>query len=125
VGGPGLISENQNPAPGGKIIATVNHFPVAADDFGYAPGLTISLPRITIFIAFRSISGNVLTNDSGLQDTPLTVTVIQKPRRGTATIDDSGAYTYKPMAGGSDSFVYRVCDADGDCATATVHTTVG
>ena len=45
---------------------------------------------------------------------------------GTLTINGDNTITYVPDAdfNGTDQFVYEVCDADGDCSTATVDLTI-
>jgi gliding motility-associated-like protein/uncharacterized repeat protein (TIGR01451 family) len=45
---------------------------------------------------------------------------------GTVTLNANGTYSYVPVTNffGSDSFVYQICDVDGDCSTATVNITV-
>src|SRR6185503_19789405 len=52
--------------------------------------------------------------------------IISEPSHGTATMNSSGGYTYTPAANynGSDQFIYKVCDGDGDCSTATVSVTI-
>ena len=44
----------------------------------------------------------------------------------TVTMTAAGAYTYTPAAGfvGTDTFTYRLCDANNDCVTTTVTITV-
>jgi gliding motility-associated-like protein len=96
-------------------IGAVNDAPVAKND---------------INDTFRNtpVSGNVLTNDSDPEGDPLTIktTPVSAPFNGTAVINPNGTYTYTPKTGfsGSDSFVYEVCDVNGDCGRATVTITV-
>ena len=70
----------------------------------------------------QKITVAVLNNDSGLQDTPLDVTVSGKPAHGTVSINGNNAITYTPDAdySGQENFSYRVTDADGDVSLATV-----
>ena len=75
------------------------------------------------------ITGNVLTNDSDLGNTPITaVTVLAAPANGTLTSFNTatGAFVYTPALNfnGTDTFTYTVTDADGDTKTATVTITV-
>ncbi|MDC6390084.1 Ig-like domain-containing protein [Maribacter sp. PR1] len=76
---------------------------------------------------------DVLANDTGIpSDGTLTTT---DPSNGTIEINDNGTpddisddtVTYTPNDGfnGTDSFEYTVCDAEGNCDTATVTITVG
>ena len=76
-----------------------------------------------------AISGNVLTNDIDLGDTPITsVAVATGPTHGTLTSFNTatGAFVYTPTANynGTDSFTYTVTDANGDTATQTVSLTI-
>jgi VCBS repeat-containing protein len=76
-----------------------------------------------------AISGNVLSNDTDLGDTPITsVTVTTAPLNGVMTSFNTttGAFVYTPNGNfyGADSFVYTVTDANGDTKTATVSLTI-
>ncbi|HEY3377484.1 MAG TPA: Ig-like domain-containing protein [Armatimonadota bacterium] len=68
----------------------------------------------------------VLTNDSGLLDTPLTVTISTAPTHGAAVVNANHTITYTPAADytGADSYGYQITDGNGDTATATVTLTV-
>ncbi|MCB0171497.1 MAG: tandem-95 repeat protein [Anaerolineae bacterium] len=77
----------------------------------------------------ESIAINVLANDSDADGTivPGTVSQASGPANGSVSIDpNTGAITYIPNANynGNDSFVYRVCDNDGNCSSGTVTITV-
>lgn len=75
---------------------------------------------------------NILSNDTGLDDIPITVIEESAPGNGTVTISGSPGnpvninVTYTPDTEftGTDSFVYRVTDSNGDTDTATVTITV-
>ncbi len=79
-----------------------------------------------------AVTINILANDAGLDDTPITVTAESAPGNGTVTINGSPGnpvninVTYTPDTDftGTDSFVYRVTDSNGDTETATVTITV-
>ena len=75
-----------------------------------------------------SASGNILTNDSDADGDALSVstTPVVAPAHGNLTLNANGSYVYTPHANffGSDSFTYRVTDADGASATAVVYLTV-
>uniref|UniRef100_UPI002FCDDD45 Ig-like domain-containing protein n=1 Tax=Massilia sp. S19_KUP03_FR1 TaxID=3025503 RepID=UPI002FCDDD45 len=75
-----------------------------------------------------SVSGNLLTNDSDADGDALRVdtTPVTGPAHGTVLIAADGSFTYTPDANynGADSFTYRVVDADGGVATATVSLTI-
>ena len=71
----------------------------------------------------------VLTNDENIP-TQGHISVVGNPSEGNAYVNDGGTpndptddtITYTPNAGfiGKDSFVYELCDAAGNCSTATV-----
>ncbi|MDT7834249.1 Ig-like domain-containing protein [Aquabacterium sp. OR-4] len=75
-----------------------------------------------------SASGNVLLNDSDADGDALRVdtTPVAAPAHGTLVLNADGSFVYTPDANfsGSDSFSYRVVDADGGSSTATVNVTV-
>ncbi len=50
----------------------------------------------------------VLTNDTGLGDTPITITIASEPSFGTALVNPDKTITYTPVANynGTDMFIY-------------------
>ena len=75
---------------------------------------------------------DVLANDHDSNEDldPATLAITTTPTSGTATVvetsDGAAAINYTAAeAGGSDSFGYRVCDALGNCASATVSVMAG
>jgi len=73
-----------------------------------------------------AINIDVLTNDTGLDDTPLTVNIVQAPAVGSTIVEANNTITYTPNGTfvGEDMFTYSVTDTDGDMAIATVNLTV-
>ncbi len=71
------------------------------------------------------VSGNVLGNDS-YPDGLGSVNVVSGPGNGTLTLNPDGSFIYTPAPNfhGTDTFIYRLCDSDGDCDQATVTITV-
>lgn len=69
-----------------------------------------------------SITIDVLENDSGLPETPLTVTITINPTHGDVAIENDNRVTYTPDPDyhGDDTFTYRVADVDSDTDTAGV-----
>ena len=65
---------------------------------------------------------DVLANDRGLGNAPLTVRVTRQPGNGSARVESDNRISYTPNAlfYGSDSFIYSVTDADGESAVANV-----
>ncbi|MCW3808091.1 Calx-beta domain-containing protein, partial [Plebeiibacterium marinum] len=90
-----------------------NNLPVATDDSGD----TDEDVPVTI---------NVLTNDSGLEDGGLVVTIVAQPENGSVVVNEDNTLTITPDSdvSGSITFDYQVCDVDNDCSTATVVITV-
>jgi len=79
-----------------------------------------------------SVSGNVLANDS-VPDLARPVELLAGPAHGDLTFNPDGSYSYTPGAffdslsqgeTASESFTYRVTDADGDSDTAAVTFTI-
>ncbi|MEL7450148.1 MAG: Ig-like domain-containing protein [Pseudomonadota bacterium] len=64
----------------------------------------------------------VLDNDTGLDDTPIVLSIAQLPANGEAEILGETLVAYLPDPGftGNDSLTYRITDADGDTAEAQV-----
>ena len=87
-------------------------------------------------VADSTATADVLANDAFGSDGPGTgaIAIVTPPSDGMASVDDGGTpgnptddrIDYTPDAGfaGSDSLVYRIADADGDTAEATVSVTV-
>ena len=73
-----------------------------------------------------SITADLGSNDSGLEDTPVTYSLDSAASNGSATLSANGSLAYTPNSGfsGSDSFTYTVVDADGDQSSATVSISV-
>ncbi|MDP3719159.1 MAG: Ig-like domain-containing protein [Acidobacteriota bacterium] len=74
----------------------------------------------------QSVTIAVLSNDVA-NGSPLTVTLVSKPAKGTgtATVNADGTITYKASKStGTMSFTYRITDIYGGTATATVTITV-
>ncbi len=100
------------------VITHVNDKPVAVDDY------TMSSEDTPVIIP-------ILNNDNFGGDGPsaTAITIIEKPTDGTASVNDNGTpnnptddyveYTPNKDFNGADSFVYRICDSNGDCDDAT------
>jgi VCBS repeat-containing protein len=75
------------------------------------------------------VNGNAASNDTPSGDGGNSWSLVGAnggAAHGTVTMNTNGTYTYTPAANynGSDVFTYKLCDADGDCSTATVTITV-
>ncbi|WP_173010293.1 Ig-like domain-containing protein, partial [Mycolicibacterium sp. P9-64] len=96
-------------------ITAVNDAPVAGDD-------TVNTSEDT------PVSGNVLTNDTDVESSTLTVVNpgIITTTHGTVTLAADGSFTYTPVShyNGTDSFTYQATDGTTVSAPATVTITV-
>ncbi|MBW8333868.1 MAG: tandem-95 repeat protein, partial [Prolixibacteraceae bacterium] len=95
------------------IVMPVNDDPVAFDDFNTTNEDT-------------PISGNVSLNDIPSVNGGNVWTIETAPSNGSVVLNPDGSYTYTPDDdfNGTDTFVYKVCDIDGDCDQAMVTITV-
>ncbi len=92
-----------------NVVGSINHTPIANDDY-----------RGAAFETERVI--DVLFNDEGIEDIPLTLTITVEPKNGTASVNSDSTVTYTPVQGflGLDSLTYRVTDVDGEWDEAKV-----
>jgi gliding motility-associated-like protein len=95
------------------VVERINHIPVANDDYR---GTSFNTPRII----------DVLFNDTGIEDIPLTITIISSPSNGIAMVNADNTVSYEPNASylGTDKLTYRVTDADGESDEADVYINV-
>jgi hypothetical protein len=110
----------QNVSPTGAIgtgtaTVTINDNDVAPQAVNDA--VTAGIERPAVF--------DVLANDLGLANAPLTVVIASAPANGVAIANADGTITYTGSVGftGADSFTYQVTDA-GQSSIATVSVTV-
>jgi len=103
-GGPGLCDNATV-----TITVTESAPPVAIDD-------TYTTDEDT------PVSGNVATNDSEPDGSPLNFILITAPNNGDVVLNADGTFTYTPGANfnGTDSFTYSACDPTPICDIATV-----
>lgn len=79
------------------------------------------------FRTFKNIPGQVPLTVSDPEGDPLTVTIVQAPKRGNCEVGDDGTVTYTPAENkvGKDSFTYTVTDSAGNVSEeATVHVVI-
>jgi hypothetical protein len=97
-------------------IAYANPIGAAAHSYTTQPDRALVVPA----------GAGVLSGASAPSGIPLSASVVSPPGHGSLTLNANGSFTYAPAAGyfGGDSFNYRVADAAGDYATATVALTV-
>jgi gliding motility-associated-like protein len=92
---------------------------VSVSDFDYIPEL---YNDTVVYYTDSSSVFKVLINDKKLFDKPLEMSIFQDLSRGYAGITDqmSIKLTFTSLLYTTDSLIYQVCDADGDCAHATL-----
>ncbi len=113
--GPDSFSYTVTDVDGQSSTATVSVTVTSVDDVPTVVGDTAATDED------QPVTVAVLSNDSGLGDGPIVVTVTQ-PLHGTVVVNPDGTVTYTPAPDyyGTDSFSYTVTDADGQTGTATV-----
>ncbi len=69
-----------------------------------------------------AVNIDVLLNDRDLDDTPISLSIVDSPSVGTVNIEANDTITYTPdgVSYGAYNFTYRITDNDGDLATASV-----
>ncbi|WP_197057322.1 Ig-like domain-containing protein, partial [Alistipes sp. ZOR0009] len=69
------------------------------------------------------LSGNLAANDKLSGDGGNTFTLVGLPAHGEVILNSDGSFTYTQKGGyaANDSFTYKLCDANGDCSTASVN----
>ncbi|MEW8660421.1 MAG: FG-GAP-like repeat-containing protein, partial [Candidatus Thiodiazotropha endolucinida] len=100
---------------------TINITPVSdATPVANADSITVAEGGTTTTLVGGS--STVLNNDTGLGDTPVTVSLVTDVVNGTLTLNGDGtfSYTHDGTENFTDSFTYRVTDNDGQTADATV-----
>lgn len=94
-----------------EVIERPNAIPVAVPDFR---ATEMDTP----------ITADVLFNDYGLEDGVANVNIASSPANGTVEVNSDFTITYTPNSGylGTETFMYLVCDVDGDCSNAALVT---
>ncbi|MCY2966853.1 MAG: DVUA0089 family protein [Planctomycetota bacterium] len=91
-----------NPAVVSLAVTAVNDAPVASSDlYSIGFGTTLNVP-----------AAGVLANDSDVDGTVLTATLVSGPSHGVLSFHPDGSFQYTPGSGfyGSDSFTYAASD---------------
>jgi len=107
------VTDANGDADNADVAVTVsedtNIMPVATDDEASTTENT-------------AVSIDVLSNDTGLEDAPVIVTISTNPTNGSVVVESDNTVTYTPndAFSGSDSFSYTVTDANGDVDEAEV-----
>jgi VCBS repeat-containing protein len=75
-------------------------------------------------VTITGATGNVLTNDTDVDEDSLTAVLVTDVSHGVLTLDPDGTFTYAPSLNfnGTDSFTYRANDGtvDGNIVAATI-----
>ena len=88
--------------------------------------MPVAIDDLRTVAAGANLSVAVLNNDTGLDDSPVTVSIVQQPANGTALVRLGEFVDYSPDGGfaGADAITYRVTDIDGDQSEAQVQISV-
>ncbi|MET0070595.1 MAG: Ig-like domain-containing protein [Candidatus Thiodiazotropha sp.] len=98
-----------------NVTPVSDQTPVAnADSITVAEGATVT--------TLVGGSSTVLNNDTGLGDTPVTVSLVTDVTNGLLILNGDGSfsYTHDGSENFTDSFTYRITDNDGETADVTV-----
>ncbi len=95
----------------GTVDGSKDHQPVATND-----SETVEVNK--------SVTVDVLANDTGLEDSPVTVTLVDMPSLGSAMVSENKVIYTPSGTIGSNRFSYKVTDVDGDMALASVNVEV-
>ena len=98
-------------------ITAVNDAPVAVND-AYTTAEDTAL--------VKAAAAGVLANDTDVEGSTLSATVVAAPTHGTLSLAANGSFTYVPAANynGADSFTYKANDGTADSTAATVALTI-
>src|SRR5439155_6720999 len=105
-------TDDSSPATVTITVNAVNDAPVANND---SYGTDEDTPLVVA-------TPGVLGNDTDIEGSPLTATLVSGSGNGTLTLNPDGSFTYTPNAGfnGMDSFTYKANDGAADSLPATV-----
>ena len=109
------FSYTASPSPSvsdvGLVTITVN----SVNDFPSAESDTVDA------VINQTLDISVLSNDSGLGDGGIAVTILDAPSNGSASVTDNViSYTPDSRFYGADTLTYQITDANNDTSTATV-----
>lgn len=112
---PSTTTTTESPTTTTTVPAPVNQAPVAlADAYGTDEDTTLVV----------GAAQGLLANDTDEDGDALQVetTPVDPPDRGVLALGTDGSFAYAPDAdaNGADTFRYRACDGEGECAEATV-----
>ncbi len=115
-GGGAWLMQGNTDNGGHTEVAISNAAPVAnADSYSVAENNTLN-----------TSAPGVLSNDTDIDNNPLTASVVNGPTNGLLVLNGNGSFAYTPNTGfsGMDSFTYRVSDGNALSQPATVTITV-
>ena len=119
--GPDSFTYTASDAEGASEAATVTITVTAVNDAPVAAADTYAaIDEDTVLTV--PVSTGVLSNDTDVENDPLTAEVVTAPAHGTLTLSANGSFTYTPALNynGPDSFVYIASDGDLESEETTV-----
>ena len=108
-----LLKDSDGDSDVATVFVTVeeipNYLPDAKDD---STGTSMN----------EDVTIDVLRNDEGLNNGPISLSAISEPDNGKITVNEDRTITYSPVKDylGYDYFEYQVCDYDDECDAAEV-----
>jgi VCBS repeat-containing protein len=86
------------------------------------------MPPLTGEIQYNYGNGpsGILINDTDVEGSPLSITIVSGPSHGTLAMNVDGSFKYTPFANynGTDSFTYKTSDGVNESNVATVNLTI-
>ncbi|MBV2135387.1 MAG: tandem-95 repeat protein [Candidatus Thiodiazotropha sp. (ex Ctena orbiculata)] len=115
------VTANDGDTDSNTLAATIN-FTLVSDSTPIANADSIAVAEGGTATTLIGGSSTVLNNDTGLGDTPVTVSLVTDVTNGALTLNGDGtfSYTHDGSENFTDSFTYRITDNDGETADATV-----
>lgn len=91
-------------------------------DFDYKPILVTDTFSV-VYSNSSKLEFDILSNDYGIYDEPIVVTIISQLNNGTIRVNSNNTITpiFKSFFEGVDSAYYRLCDEQEDCDTAMIY----
>ncbi|PVV24218.1 MAG: hypothetical protein B6D79_11140, partial [gamma proteobacterium symbiont of Ctena orbiculata] len=114
------VTVNDGVADSNTLSASITYTPVSdATPLANADNITVAEGDTATTLVGGSAS--VLNNDTGLDDVPVTVSLVSDVSNGTLTLNSDGtfSYTHDGSENFNDAFTYRVTDNDGQTSDAT------
>lgn len=117
---PSIVPQTDNPTSTTEPTASDNPTPTTSTTDTDKNSIPFANHDNIITAQNTPVNISILANDSGLNDTPLTLSILTLPEHGLVTIGDDHSIIYTPDSSftGADSLIYEVMDNNGEKAIA-------